>query len=170
MGYPNDAGSGVSFGVDGGIAMSSVCKDKEGAWSFLRQTLLPSEKQFMVYAGDFAVNRADFEREAQESMEITYLKDEDGNLITGPDGEPMMEGTAFVMIGTQFIQLKPASQDDYDEVMALYERADRVAGRDENIWSIVQECAGAYFAGDQTAEQAAKTIQNRVSLYINEQK
>ena len=170
VGYPNEAGSGVSFHVDGGIAMSSSCKDKDGAWSFLRQALLPGEEQSMAYTGDFAVNRAGFEREAQKSMEVNYLKDENGGLITGPDGEPMTEGTAFVVIDSQVIQLKPATQADYDQVMALYEAADSVSGRDENIWAIVRECAGACFAGDQTVEDAAKTIQNRVSLYINEQK
>ncbi len=170
VGYPNEAGSGVSFSVDGGIAMSSACKDKDGAWSFLRQALLPSENQFMVNTIDFAVNRADFEREAQESMEIKYLKDENDNLITGPDGEPMTEGMSFLYTGSQLIQLKPASQEDYQQVMDLYGAADSVTGRDEDIWAIVQECAGAYFAGDQTAEGAAKAIQNRVSLYINEQK
>ena len=103
-------------------------------------------------------------------MEITYLEDENGDLITGPDGEPMMEGSSFVIIGGQLIQINPASQEDYDQVMALYEAADQVSGRDENIWNIVQECAGAYFAGDQTVQDAARTVQNRVNLYINEQK
>lgn len=167
VGYPNEAGSGVSFSVDGGIAMSSACRDKDGAWSFLRQALLPSGDKYMM---EFPVSRPDFEKRARESMEITYLKDENGDLITGPDGEPMMEGTSFVFIGTQLIELKPASQADYDQVMALYERADRISGRDENIWAIVQECAGAFFAGDRTAEDAAGTIQNRVSLYLNEQR
>ena len=54
--------------------------------------------------------------------------------------------------------------------MALYEAADSLASRDENIWSIVRECAGAYFTGDQSAQSAAQTIQNRVELYLNEQR
>lgn len=167
VGYPNEAGSGVSFSVDGGIAMSSSCKDRDGAWSFLRQALLPSGDEYMM---EFPMSRSDFEKRARESMEVTYLKDENGNLITGPDGEPLTEGSSFVFIGSQLIQLKPASQADYDQVMSLYERADRVAGRDENIWAIVQECAGAFFAGDRTAEDAAGAIQNRVVLYLNEQR
>ncbi len=165
VGYPN--GTGVSFQVDGGIAMSSACKSKDGAWSFMRQTLLPTADKYMM---EFPINRADFDRRAQESMEITYLKDENGDPVTGPDGEPMMEGTSFVFIGSQLFQINPASQEDYDQVMALYEAADCVSGRDENIWSIVQECAGACFAGDQTVQDAARTIQNRVNLYINERK
>ncbi|MDE7262547.1 MAG: hypothetical protein K2N78_10915, partial [Oscillospiraceae bacterium] len=71
VGYPNEAGSGVSFSVDGGIAMSSACKDKDGAWSFLRQALLPGDVKLSM---EFPVNRADFQRKAQESMEVTYLK------------------------------------------------------------------------------------------------
>lgn len=167
VGYPNEAGRGVSFHVEGGIAMSAACKDKDAAWSFLRQALLTQNEKFIW---DFPVNRAEFQRKAQESMAVTYVTDENGNQITGPDGKPIKEGTSFIVIDGQAIMLEPATQADYDQVMALYEAADSVSGRDENIWAIVRECAGAYFAGDQTAEEAARAIQSRVGLYINEQK
>ena len=167
VGYPSESGSGVRFSVEGGIAMSSSCKDKDGAWSFLRQALLSEGDRFTF---GFPVNRANFEKAAQDSMEIVYLKDEDGNLITGEDGEPLLEGTAYVVLDTQAVMIKPPTQADYDQVMALYEAAEGISGRDENIWAIVQEGAGAYFAGDRTAEDAAAAIQNRVELYLNEQK
>lgn len=167
VGYPGSGRTGVRFHVDGGIALSSACKDKEGAWSFLRQALLPKEEKFSL---DFPVNRADFEREAQESMVVEYVKDENGCEITGPDGKPIKEGVSFVFIGGQMIAIEPATQADCDQVMALYEAASSVSGRDENIWTIVQECAGACFAGDQTVENASRTIQNRVELYLNEQR
>ncbi|MDE7220035.1 MAG: extracellular solute-binding protein, partial [Oscillospiraceae bacterium] len=171
VGYPNECGGAVSFHVEGGIAMSASCKDKDGAWNFLRQVLLPSgEQQFLAYTTDFPVNRADFERQAKESMEITYAKDENGDTITGPDGEPLLEGSVFIFVAGQGILLKPATQADYDQVMELYEAAEGISGRDESIWAIAQECAGAYFAGDRTAADAAKAIQSRVELYLNEQK
>ena len=116
------------------------------------------------------MNRANFEKAAQDSMEIVYLKDENGNLITGEDGEPLLEGTAYVLLDTQAVMIKPPTQADYDQVMSLYEAAEGISGRDENIWAIVQECAGTLFAGDRTAEDAARMIQNRVELYLNEQK
>ncbi|MBD5160511.1 MAG: extracellular solute-binding protein [Oscillibacter sp.] len=169
VGYPGEGGA-VRFQAEGGLAMSASCRDKEGAWTFLRQALLPEGKQFMAYTADFAVNRADFEREAQESMAFSYVRDENGNTIMGPDGEPLLEGSAYVFAGGQAILLKPATQADYDQVMALYEAAEGMNGRDENIWAIVQECAGAFFAGDRTAEEAAGAIQNRVVLYLNEQR
>lgn len=169
VGYPAEGGGGVRFGVSGGMAMSGTCADKEGAWSFLRQTLLPGGGESSPGL-DFSVNRSEFEREAEKSMEFSYLKDETGNPLTGPDGEPMLEGTSYVLVGGQMIALKPATREDYDQVMSLYEAADSLVSRDENIWAIARECAGAYFAGDRTAEDAAKTIQNRVELYLNEQK
>lgn len=169
VGYPAEGDGGVRFGVSGGMAMSGTCADKEGAWSFLRQILLPGGEESSPGL-DFSVNRSEFEREAEKSMEFSYLKDETGNPLTGPDGEPMLEGTAYVLVGGQTIALKPATREDYDQVMSLYEAADSLVSRDENIWAIARECAGAYFAGDRTAEDAAKTIQNRVELYLNEQK
>ena len=54
--------------------------------------------------------------------------------------------------------------------MALYEAADSLVSRDESIWAIAREQAGACFAGDRSAEDAAKAIQSRVELYLNEQK
>lgn len=167
-GYPSEGGSGVRFSVDGGMAMSASCADKEGAWSFLRQALLPSGEDLPGL--DFPVNRAEFEQKAAKSMEFSYVKDETGNTVAGPDGEPMLEGTAFVFVGGQAVMLKPASQADYEQVMALYEAADGLVSRDENIWTIVRDCAGAYFAGDRTAEDTIGAIQNRVELYLNEQK
>ena len=72
--------------------------------------------------------------------------------------------------GGQGVLLKPAPQADYDQIMALYEAADSLVSRDENIGAIVREQAGACFAGDRTAEEAARAIQSRVELYLNEQK
>lgn len=166
VGYPGGNG-GASFSVEGGMAMTASCRDKDGAWSFLRQTLLAESGRF---AYGFPVNRANFEQSARESMEITYLKDENGDPIAGPDGEPMTEGTSIVVLDTQPVILKPPTQEDYDLVMSLYERADAIAGRDENIWTIVQDGVGGYFAGDRTVEDAVKSIQSRAELYLNEQK
>lgn len=167
VGYPGQGSAGVSFGAEGGLAMSAACKDKEAAWSFMRQTLLPSGEDFFTA---FPVNRADFDRFARESMEVNYLLDENGQQILDADGQPMVEVQGFWISDGQMFSMEPATQADYDQVMALYEAADTMAGRDENIWAIAQECAGAYFAGDRTAEEASRNLQRRVELYLNEQK
>ena len=41
---------------------------------------------------------------------------------------------------------------------------------DESIISIVTEQAAAYFSGQKSAQEVAKLIQSKASIYINEQK
>lgn len=43
-------------------------------------------------------------------------------------------------------------------------------GIDDNIFQIICEESGAFFAGDKTAEETAQIIQNRVQLYLEEKK
>ena len=46
IGYPMEDGSvGSSFNIGSGMAMSTTCKDKEGAWSFMRELLLPQSDE-----------------------------------------------------------------------------------------------------------------------------
>lgn len=39
---------------------------------------------------------------------------------------------------------------------------------DQNIANIINEESGAFFAGQKSAEETARIIQNRVSVYIGE--
>ena len=43
-----------------------------------------------------------------------------------------------------------------------------LAGLDGQLTEILQEEAAGYFAGSMTAEQAARNIQSRASLYLQE--
>lgn len=168
VGYPAESGSGSSFAVEGGLSMTAACADKEGAWSFLRTLLLPGENE--AFFGCFPASRPAFERVIRESMKAQYAKDENGGLITGADGQPVLENTAIAVVDGRMIVLGPASQADVDQLTALYEATDRLSGRDEQICSIVRDCAASYFAGDRNAEETAKAIQSRVELYLGERK
>ena len=52
--------------------------------------------------------------------------------------------------------------------MALYNAVDSIYRNDEKIYNSVQEVAGQYFAGDKPLDDAAKLIQSKVKLYVNE--
>jgi multiple sugar transport system substrate-binding protein len=45
----------------------------------------------------------------------------------------------------------------------------RTAEYDQTIADMVTEEAAAFFAGDKSAEDTARIIQNRVNTYVNEQ-
>ena len=61
-------------------------------------------------------------------------------------------------------------QEEYDQIMDLYNAIDQVYAGDNEINEIAVSAAGAYFAGDKTLDEAAELIQNRASLYVSEQK
>ena len=46
----------------------------------------------------------------------------------------------------------------------------RLYGFDQAIYEIIVDRASAYFSGQQTSEAAAKAINSRVFLYVNEQR
>ena len=52
----------------------------------------------------------------------------------------------------------------------VYDRIDKLAGRDERAWGIVQECAADFFGGGRGLEETAQAIQSRMELYLNELK
>lgn len=168
VGYPDGQGIAARFAAEGGLAMSSASTDKEGAWSFLRKALLPTGQE--SFPGGFPINRTDFDNAAAKDMEVKYAKDENGEIMTDEKGEPIIEGQGYGLLGGRWIPLYPITQADYDQVMELYNTAGSLLRQDENIQEIVLDCIGGYFAGDRTVEDTIGAIQNRVELYLNEQK
>ena len=175
IGFPvEDGGVGSSFSVNSGLAMSASCADKEGAWTYMRQLLLPQ------YAGNenashwgghngFPSNKADFQWMAEQSMiPDGYKTDEDGNQILDEDGNPIEESHSSWGINNFTISIYATKQEEYDQIMDLYNQVDRMSGSDNNVYDIVTEVSGSYFAGDRSLDDAASLIQNKVTTYVNE--
>ena len=175
IGFPvEDGGVGSSFSVNSGLAMSASCADKEGAWTYMRQLLLPQ------YAGNenashwgghngFPSNKADFQWMAEQSMiPDGYKTDENGNQILDEDGNPIEESHSSWGINNFTISIYATKQEEYDQIMDLYNQVDRMSGSDDNVYDIVTEVSGSYFAGDRSLDDAASLIQNKVTTYVNE--
>ena len=169
VGFPRENGSaGSYFSFYRGLAMTSSCADKEGAWSFIRQTLLPQVENGRYY-GNFPINKADFDKVVQQSMEIEYETDENGKPVLDEDGNkiPVYMGDIWVTNDLQ-VPSRAATQEDVDKVMELYNAVDSMYAYDEKIFDAVKEVASQYFAGDKPLDDTASLIQSKVSLYVNE--
>ena len=152
VGYPVADGSVGSYFRPRGIklAMSSACQDKEAAWEYIRQTLLPKQLDDPALAYDaIPVNRKAYEAEWQQAIFDSHSEYIDGE---------------FISIGT----MRAAECRRFTEVFNSTTKCSLLLETD--ILKIIDEVAGAYFAGDKTLDETVDLIQRRVTLYVNEQK
>lgn len=178
IGYPReDGGCGSSFSFSRGVAITTACQDKEGAWSFVRQALLPQikdeEQTGRRYYGNFPINKADFDSMVESALTVEYETDENGERLLDENGDPIpvdYYGTLWINDNMPEVKMAAPTQADIDKVMALYDKIDSVYRYDEKIFESIKEVAGAYFAGDKTLDATAELIQSKVSLYVNENK
>ena len=132
------------------ITVSSSSQYKEEIWEFIK-FCLREENQLSDDFG-FPVNRnalsSAMERDQQPPTEMNKFTYSYGDLseeITAATAEEAAELTAYI---------------DGITVCGI---------PDDFIYNIVEEETARYFAGDCTAEDAARMIQSRVSLYLAEQ-
>ena len=170
VGYPRSDGEcGSSFEVMNPIVMTTACKNKEGAWSFLRQFLLPQELPTDTYGNVdvsnaiFPVNRESSETLLEASMKPAYSDD-------GEELPPTGIGLWDNKVPVFEVIFSPMPQTQCDQIMELYNAVSAIYTTDNALWEIISEQAQPYFAGDKSVDEAARLIQSRAELYVNERK
>ena len=167
VGWPNESGRvGSSFEILGvPLAISAASAYKEEAWSFLRQQLLPHETVSLKDEGGspnhFPINRQDFEWMVELSMTHRESAQKDS-----PQG--FINWFSSYQNDGMSIPYYPATQEEIDQFMALYNAAEGTSDYDVNLMNIITEQAGAYFAGDRSLDDTVAAIQSRVGLYLAE--
>ncbi|MCM1149533.1 MAG: extracellular solute-binding protein [Butyricicoccus sp.] len=176
IGYPTENGTGNMISTSGGgYAMSSKCASKDGAWQFLRQFFLGRDSEsrrgnVMVSYGGFPINKADFDKKLEQAMTPEYEKDENGNYVLDENGNKIEVSQGGWSWGSITIEYRAITQEEADRILELINTTTKSRTSDESILEIVREEAAPFFAGQKTAEEAAKLIQNKASLYVNEQR
>ncbi|MDR2615290.1 MAG: hypothetical protein LBC28_01795, partial [Oscillospiraceae bacterium] len=164
VGRPKTEGNGSSFSASNMFFMSSRSRHKDGAWEFLRYLLSyetqSAENYLTTYSPGFPTNKAAFDDLITLVMTPKYETDDTGERIEVPlySEATMLEST----------DVYAASRDEIDQIIGLIASAEGLARRDNFINIIVTEEAAPFFAGQKSAEEAAKIIQSRVSLYVAE--
>jgi multiple sugar transport system substrate-binding protein len=139
--------SGISFSVTNQIAMNANSEVKRDAWEFMK-FLLSEEVQSYPHQTGFSMNNAVNERA------IEFVKE------NGVDKNVAAKG------GGAKIE---ASEEKLDAVRQMLSEASvRNIGYETTIQKIIAEEVEAFFAGQKSAVDVAKLIQNRVTTYLNE--
>lgn len=142
VGFPNEGSNGSTFELGTLLAISAASDNKEGAWEFLR-FVLSDEMQMGEYQF-LPVSR----RVVEKQIEL------------GLAGELQTESFKTVQI----------TQKDADKLLRLIDETEYLSGRDDVIKNIIRDEAAAFFDGAKSAEETARVIQSRVSIYVAEQR
>ena len=161
-GKPPVTGGGLTISPNECLTIYSKSKNADGAWDFIRRFLLRDHYSSMLrtYISAMPVRKDCFEDAARVATATETWTDSYGNKFSPINGE---RG-----VGEASIKLSPLTDAQVDEMRSLIGRVARVHEPDEAIDGIINEEAGALFAGQKSAAQVADIIQNRVSNYINE--
>ncbi len=172
VGFPTADGSVGSYFVPDGrrVGMNAACQEKEAAWEFVRQWLLTAEERHYGKQGrhdldgtyneaytheewTFAVNRSDFERLARKEMTRE---------------ESLKVPVSSSLEASEYIEITAVTQEEYDRFMDFFNSVESISLYDPAVMNIVVEQCGPFFAGDRTLDETVQAIQDRVTLYVNE--
>lgn len=157
VGYPTQTDSGSVFLPNGGLAMTTACADQEAAWDLISM-LLTEERQNVA---GFPISRELFEEDVEQWMTPEYRQDPE-------TGEQVEVEKTRCFYGDN-APIYAMTKEQYDLFLEVYETCQTINSCNEDISQLVMDEAAAYFAGQKTAEETARLIQNRVCLYLREQ-
>jgi multiple sugar transport system substrate-binding protein len=167
-GFPAESRNGTSLQLGTGLAMTTSCTSKEGAWSFMR-TILTADWQRDSVSWMFPTNMTVFNEKIVEAL--TPPEENEMDIMYG--GGVIIEGGGGVarsMPYMPFEQPPPLTQADIDMVMELINSVTGIIAYDQSLMDIILEGARDFFGGRGSAQDAARVIQNRASTYISEQR
>lgn len=146
-GYPGLPGNGSVFQPELQLAMTATGEHKDVVWSFLRTLVLEENLDVTDYGPSKTYNCFPANRELLEQM-IQQYNDKQSQMIQG----------------------EPWSQEDIDAFYDLINGITVVVRPQEQLEGIIRDEISRFLSGQQDAQTAAKAIQNRVQLCLDEQK
>ena len=159
-GYPSPSRSGHVLSASSGIAITTSCSDKDGAWQFIR-TILTEDWQRSNMRGMFPTNRAVFNEQLTEAMTPQTYIDEDGNEVEISMGSWGWNGFT--------VEMYAMKQAEADQILDVINSVSGIYTYDDGLMTIITEGAGDFFSGRSSAGDAARVIQSRASIYVAEQ-
>lgn len=165
-GLPTEKGVGNIARITGGIAMTTSCKHKDGAWQFIKMLL---DEKYQNGMWGYPITQSAFDKKLTDAMDL-YQKDGDGNYILDENGEKIPASGGGMSSENFSVEFGPITREDADQITALISSVEHTATFDDELINIITEETAAYFAGEKSLDETASVIQSRISIYINEQR
>ncbi len=169
IGYPTNNGVGSYMNLSSGYAMSAGCRNKEAAWEFLR-SFITEDSQRNSWDG-IPLSLKIYQEKLEQAMTPTYQTDEKGEYVLDEKGEKIeVPIGGFWMENGEQVNIYAMTQEQADQLWEAVTTCDKVWEENDAIYNIVFEQAQAYYSGQKSAEEVARLIQSKVTIYVNEQR
>lgn len=158
IGYPFDSGGGNMAAIaDLAIGISSTSKNKEEAWEFLK-SLLSSEFQNSISTG-LPIRISSLEQKLEDAMGTEY----------DVNGEKVVK-EVLNFAGEEPDHIYEMSAEDVEILKSIISGIEHTATVDRNLYNILLEETSYLFDDGRNIDDVADIIQNRVNVYISENK
>ncbi len=170
IGFPAEGYNGSYVQCESAIVMTSFCDDREFAWDVIRMLVTGPDSQIPIL-------KKSYEKEAAEYIEenryrILTLTHDEGGFHSRSSGRIAEDGIFPTLDDLDTLGwISIPTEDDFARLEAFldndagYPLTERVS---PEVNDIIEEEISAYFAGVGSAEDCAKKIQSRVSLWLAE--
>ena len=153
IGWPTTAGRGFAAEATSSVAISKFSNCKDEAWDFVRY-LLSQEAQ-----------SADIRESGNVEIRICRASQEKAIEKTIISHQKELEKERQYSTAESAYVIDEAVGQKY---LGLIERISTSVNRNPAVFRLVKEEAQAYFAGQKSADNVSKTVQNRVSTFLAE--
>ena len=183
-GFPTSSGTGFAASFQPQLGIISKSAHIDGAWTFIKYLFSPVEipekpgevddetwakevervshlTNIYRSSTDLPIWRDAFEYKLRDAATQEYYDTADGEHKLQPK-------LSMVINDGPRIEIYAATEEDIAEFRTIVDAVDRSYSYDEQLIGIIQEEAGAYFAGQKSSADVAAIIQSRVSTYIAE--
>ena len=166
LGLPTQDGGAHVINPGEGFGINAASPRQNEAWDFVRQFLLPSAEM----PWNFSIRIDLYEAQIAEAMTPRTWDHRWGPL---PDhmeeGEEMPQRSVWIS-GDHSIDVYSMTAEEAAGLREIVESASVIGRFHQGVWGIIQEELLPFFAGDRTADNTARIIQNRVQTFLNEQR
>ncbi len=149
----------------------SNAKNADGAWDYFCYIMGERYQTSYLQTGDtFTSNKAGYDKKLNKFMEdsryMVYYRN--GGTGVAPDEFELVDGELVYTGDTAEKFGHPLDESNKEYILSVLDSCDVLMDSDDTIQSIANEEVEKYLAGEQTAQQCAEMLQNRISLYLGE--
>lgn len=163
VGYPTSEGTsnGATIIPQTELAISSKSLAQEEAWSFIKYVLNDETYNKNMWAFSTNIGRLE-DKKANAKDEYYYYEQTEDDLAWYKEyySEDYYE---YMKTRSQ-----PLDEATIDQTMELIRGATKIQRNDSALLDIINEELSAFFAGTRSAEETAKIIDSRASIYVSE--